>query len=721
MKKMYMLLGISAFVLATSLVACGDDGSDSGTSANGGSVSESDVVVATYDDLPVCSGKREGITAYVKDEKIAYVCESGEWNSDDGADSNDDNDGDSSSSVKLDSSSSISKSDSLSLDEKVSESSSSADVIPDSSFVVPSSDSEYSASSSSKEDEAKSSSSLIHEQDSSVHEQPDIVGIKDKSIAGVGQKGPFVAGSSVKLYELDGETYAPTGKKFTSEVVGNNGEFYVYDVTLASQYALLGVKGYYLNEVSGEISSGTITLNALTDLSDREKVNVNLLTHLEYERVLYLVSTGVSFPVAKKQAEAEILKAFDIQGDFVNPEDLNIFSKGDGDAALLAISVLMQGNRSETELAGLLTKFATDIEKDGEWNDTYTKSKIADWASELDLNGKLSLIRSNINSWGVGAVPDFEKYVRIFWYKEYGLTACDAENEGEVASITNKFSDTYSTRTRYVICNGDVWREASDIEKETYGEKCTSAEVGKIMNGKVTTANKYFCSNNGWVNFMSTGLNPKITYGTMRDSRDDKVYMTVKIGRQIWMAENLNYADSIKTPSLKGRSWCYENKTENCELFGRLYTWASAIDSVALANDADDPQTCDYKEICSLPTVIQGICPDGWHLPTYEEWETLFTAVGGENKAGEVLRSGRGWSSNGDGTDAYGFSALPAGNRNSNGYFYSAGDYANFWSASESSSFNAYSMLLLYNYETAYMLGINKDYGVSVRCLQNSN
>lgn len=217
-------------------------------------------------------------------------------------------------------------------------------------------------------------------------------------------------------------------------------------------------------------------------------------------------------------------------------------------------------------------------------------------------------------------------------------------------------------------------------------------------------------------------LNPKISYGEMTDSRDNKIYKTVKIGDQVWMAENLNYADSTKMPSLKGKSWCYDNKTENCDVAGRLYTWAAAIDSVALANDADNPQTCGYGKTCTLPAVVQGVCPSGWHLPTYGEWQTLFKAVGGSSAAGKALKSGSGWSGNGNGADTYGFSALPAGYRRSNDDFYNAGNYANFWSASqfEYNSFSAYYVYLYYSSEGALMDVINKYYGNSVRCLQNN-
>ncbi|MCQ2107010.1 MAG: hypothetical protein MJZ26_14615 [Fibrobacter sp.] len=217
-------------------------------------------------------------------------------------------------------------------------------------------------------------------------------------------------------------------------------------------------------------------------------------------------------------------------------------------------------------------------------------------------------------------------------------------------------------------------------------------------------------------------LNPEITYGTMTDKRDNKTYKTVKIGNQVWMAENLNYADSTKMPSLKGKSWCYDNKAENCDVTGRLYTWAAAIDSVALANDADNPQTCGYGKTCTLPAVVQGVCPSGWHLPTNDEWQTLFKAVGGSSAAGKALKSGSGWSDNGNGTDTYGFSALPAGyryGRDGSGNFSGAGYDASFWSASEYNRYNAYVMYLDYDDENADYG--HKYYGYSVRCLQGSN
>ena len=217
-----------------------------------------------------------------------------------------------------------------------------------------------------------------------------------------------------------------------------------------------------------------------------------------------------------------------------------------------------------------------------------------------------------------------------------------------------------------------------------------------------------------------SSFNPDIIYGTMTDSRDKKVYKTIKIGDQTWMAENLNYADSATTPSLLERNWCYNNDSANCAVAGRLYTWAAAIDSVKLATDADNPQDCGFRKTCTLPDTVYGICPPGWHLPTRTEWKTLLDEVGGLSTASKILKSQTGWYNNGNGTDGVGFSALPAGGWDvGNGEFYAGGRLANFWSASGDDSHSAYHMDLSYEDDHANLTGYYKKYGFSVRCLQN--
>ena len=218
----------------------------------------------------------------------------------------------------------------------------------------------------------------------------------------------------------------------------------------------------------------------------------------------------------------------------------------------------------------------------------------------------------------------------------------------------------------------------------------------------------------------------------LTDSRDGQTYKTVIIGEQVWMAENLNYGTE--------NSYCYDNNVANCSKYGRLYTLAAAMTA----------------------------CPVGWHLPSRAEWETLLTAVGGSPFAGDNLKSTSGWNEacydidgdsiinnygeaishyigeekdsvcfNGNGTDAFGFSALPAGLRKSKGFCYE-GNEAMFWSSTEDDItfvchgvycdqgeglFYALDLVrdsrglpLQYNYIRSFSM----EEAYSVRCLQNS-
>ena len=281
----------------------------------------------------------------------------------------------------------------------------------------------------------------------SVEDHEVIIAINDKTISGVSQKGPFVNGSSVTVHELKGKTLAQTGRSYEGKIKNDRGEFSLNVVNLESQFALLKANGYYRNEVTGKQSKSPITLYALSDLSNRDEVNVNLLTHLEYERSLYLVKNeGLTVAKAKKQAEEEVLATFGIKGDIASSEDLNIFGSGDGRAALLAISVMMQSNLSdEGDFSKRLADYATDIEEDGVWDDSEVATSIADWAAgkslgydyasyRMDDEGEATLdafwsIRENIEGWEISdKVPAFEKFIENFWWENYKLGACTSEN-----------------------------------------------------------------------------------------------------------------------------------------------------------------------------------------------------------------------------------------------------------------------------------------------------
>ena len=299
------------------------------------------------------------------------------------------------------------------------------------------------------------------------------------------------------------------------------------------------------------------------------------------------------------------------------------------------------------------------------------------------------------------------------------------EKETKESSSSVKLSSSSS-----VIPGNDPESSSSSVNpissSSLQGDKLSSSSMGKTLSSS---------SLNGfdWSLPKEAYLNPNINYGTMTDERDGKVYRTVKIGDQTWMAENLDF-DPGQGGSGEDKydwSWCFDNDPKKCDVAGRLYTWAAAIDSVKLANDANAPQVCGYGRKCNLPAKVQGVCPPDWHLPTQAEWDTLFLSVGGQyqSTAGKALKSQSGWFVinlsnyffNGNGTDEFGFCALPVGVLESDG-FQGDSHFAEFWSSTEDDytddwAYNA----CVKNYEDgAYIdLPTRKDVGTSVRCIKN--
>jgi hypothetical protein len=264
--------------------------------------------------------------------------------------------------------------------------------------------------------------------------------IADKTIAGVSQKGPFVNGSTVILHEVD-ENMVQTGKNFTGKIASDKGEFNISNINLEAPYALLEADGFYWNEVTGKRSASQINLNALTDLSDRETANINLLTHLAYERTQWLVrNKSMSIGEAKLRAESEISAAFGVSSFSQKFEDLNIFSNGEGDDALLAISVMMQLNCTEAEFIERLANFATDLEEDGTWDNDKLKATLADNTFEANIQK----IRKNIEAWDFAdTVPAFEPVMEAFWNDTYGLGKCNKKRDGALLPDTSENSAYY--------------------------------------------------------------------------------------------------------------------------------------------------------------------------------------------------------------------------------------------------------------------------------------
>lgn len=211
-------------------------------------------------------------------------------------------------------------------------------------------------------------------------------------------------------------------------------------------------------------------------------------------------------------------------------------------------------------------------------------------------------------------------------------------------------------------------------------------------------------------------LSVKLTNGKFTDDRDGQKYSVVQVNGQLWMAENLRYADSSKTPNLKGNMWCHEDDGD-CEIYGPLYSWTAAMNLESKYNSSLATYTYDYTY------GVHGICPENWRLPTVDDWQNLaqyLMFTNGGDPIGADMKAVEGWEDEDNIPKALnrsGFAALPAGRRNSEGGFMSAGKYAFFWSSAQVDAATSSGWTL--RYDNAHLDNGNyyKDHGMSVRCV----
>jgi len=227
---------------------------------------------------------------------------------------------------------------------------------------------------------------------------------------------------------------------------------------------------------------------------------------------------------------------------------------------------------------------------------------------------------------------------------------------------------------------------------------------GEVNETDINTLWELNCGKGHWV--PDTAAIPFACGDELMDTRDGKLYMTVQIGEQCWMEENLNFET--------GTSWCYYNSSSYCETYGRLYNWATIMNGASGSN--------------SVPSGVQGICPNGWHLPSDGEWciltqyidSTVDCNTTGYNgtDAGIKMKSTWGWSSGGNGTNESGFNALPGGCMG----IYHFDDlylFAYFWSTTEDYPGYAWLMKLNYGLPTIGRYFSDKSRGYSVRCVKD--
>lgn len=351
------------------------------------------------------------------------------------------------------------------------------------------------------------------------------------AVAGIAEKGPFRYGASIKIVELDSaQRMADSPRIHKACITSGDGSYSFDSVNIVSPYVRVEASGYFKNELTGGLSSDLVTLKTVTDLTERDSVNVNILTHIDAVVAMKLVEqSGFNSPIrmVKEQSLKKVLYAFGIkingfndalfaqgQGNFggfgggqTTPaiskiaDEVNLFDGDEFSAALLAISIMLQRHGSGQEMLLFADSIAQKIAGSGNWDDWTSRAHLADWLMALDINGDYEKIRKNVASWKQGDVPNFEKYLRAFWTKELMFPECNGSTSGSVMHIAQSqsnyfgcnYQDTAKTKVRFT-CDAELgrWRAATDIEKDTVGLGAdTSKYAGAIRPGVINSDKNY--------------------------------------------------------------------------------------------------------------------------------------------------------------------------------------------------------------------------------------
>lgn len=460
---------------------------------------------------------------------------------------------------------------------------------------------------------------------------------KSMTVYGLAQNGPYADSSIVKLTALEESTLESTEQVFTGIVDGGFGGYSVKAESLKSNIARVSVTGKYLEAKSGRLSENELTLYALTDLNVHDSVNVNLFTTLEYERVRELVKNKkLSFADAKKQARNELLDAFhvtikDEKGNDVNfddPEKWSVYGirdieNRDEDKVLMGLTAVFSAF-NENYVESLIKTIAEDFAKDGKWDDDSTRKSVANAAYNLNesiLSGDaiipadIQSIRSTMTRWrsvyttgfdlssiAGGFLPDFESVIDGFWLAEYGLDKCDNKNLGKVAKTS--FGKYFTCKNDDRTSTGIRWLSSSALESNTYGIKCDGTDYFMTPGG--VDSSLIVCD-----------------FGKWRSALD--------VERKVGLCTSEK-----------------ENSLEDTDLFGyvcKSKKWEIFTDSL---EDGRDGKRYAYRKAAGIYWMIddwrdttftwaEAQCPDGWKLPTEDEWEELSKQLAGVTANGSQL------------------------------------------------------------------------------------
>ena len=310
--------------------------------------------------------------------------------------------------------------------------------------------------------------------------------ISKSVFSGYVQKGPYINGSSVMITPLD-KQLNQTGNIFTTQIIDNSGSFEQKNLEFASNFIELKADGYYFDEVKGENSSGSLTLYALADITDVNSLNVNILTHLERQRIIYLIQNeDLSFSDAKKQAGREVLDIFKLSlPDDVPAESLDLTE----DVLLLAVSVIVQGQLSTGDMSELLANISSDIRTDGKLDNPVLGSQLMNNVAFLDLEQVKSNIEERYSILGITVDVDINE-----------LKSCIEQFKNN-CGFEPTLSITYPETGKYglnILADGfeEAKEELFTFDKNSYSMKAVLPAGNSSLKIVIKSKSVYYICNN---------------------------------------------------------------------------------------------------------------------------------------------------------------------------------------------------------------------------------
>jgi len=334
-----------------------------------------------------------------------------------------------------------------------------------------------------------------------------------------------------------------------------------------------------------------------------------------------------------------------------------------------------------------------------------TYGRLYNWATAMDGSHGSAALPSEVqgicpDGWHLPSDPEWTILIN------YAGQAATQLKANSTLWKTNKGTDYYGFSALpggYVIGNSFYYVNSEGhwwTTSQYTGSEALRIEIsGGVSVSRNQRSKDYFysvrCVKDGYI---APSIPSHANGGTFVDSRDGKTYKTIKIGTQTWMAENLNYATT--------GSKCYTINEANCNTYGRMYDWETVMQG-STTSDA-------------IPSGVQGVCPDGWHLPSYGEWDTLISSTSGATAGTQLKANSVLWTNN-TGTDYYGFSALPGGYSfsGSDDAFSEVGYYGYWWTASHGVSIYYTTYYINGNNASVSSSSKDKSYSLSVRCVKD--